>query len=146
MDKGSKANLGLKKRHHFTNSERHQIIQEMISLGCTKRDIWEKYTGKQEEHGQILRWMREFGYNVELPARRHTFTENKWPMKKKERNLALPEDSFDILKLKKRISELESQLQDAEMRAVAFSTMIDIAEKQFNLPIRKKASTKPLKK
>lgn len=29
------------------------------------------------------------------------------------------------------------------MKTVAFSTMVDIAEKEFNVPIRKKYNTKP---
>jgi hypothetical protein len=32
------------------------------------------------------------------------------------------------------------------MKAIAFSTMVDIAEKEFNIPIRKKYNTKPSKK
>jgi hypothetical protein len=36
-------------------------------------------------------------------------------------------------------------LQTAEMKAIAFSTMVDIAEKEFNIPIRKKYNTKSLK-
>lgn len=63
------------------------------------------------------------------------------PSKKKQQ----PEgsDDFETLKLKKRIAELEKQLQTAEMKAIAFSTMVDIAEKEFNIPIRKKHNTKP---
>jgi hypothetical protein len=37
---------------------------------------------------------------------------------------------------------LEKQLQTSEMKAIAFSTMVDIAEKEFNIPIRKKHNTK----
>jgi cell division septum initiation protein DivIVA len=55
-------------------------------------------------------------------------------------------DSFENLQLKKRIEELEAQLKDAEMKSIAFSTMVDIAEKEFNIPIRKKFNTKPSKK
>ncbi|MBL0333033.1 MAG: hypothetical protein IPP65_09435 [Chlorobi bacterium] len=32
---------------------------------------------------------------------------------------------------------MEKQLKDAELKAIAFSTMVDIAEKEFNIPIRK---------
>ena len=67
-------------------------------------------------------------------------------MAKKQATTAKAEDSFEILQLKKRISELENQLKDAEMKAIAFSTMVDIAEKEFKIPIRKKLNTKPLKK
>jgi transposase len=35
------------------------------------------------------------------------------------------------------------QLRDAELKAIAFSTMVDIAEKEFKIPIRKKLNTKP---
>ena len=56
------------------------------------------------------------------------------------------EEDFEILQLKKRISDLEHQLKDAEMKAIVFSTMVDIAEKEFNIPIRKKYNSKPSKK
>lgn len=146
MEVKSKVNPGFKEYIYFSTAERHQIIQEMISSGCTKRDIWEKYTGRPEEHGQLLRWMRELGYNDDLPMRRLNFVENNRVMVKKKTIVVTPDDSFENLQLKKRISELEFQLKDSEMKAIAFSTMIDIAEKQFNIPIRKKVNTKPLKK
>jgi len=53
------------------------------------------------------------------------------------------EDTFENLQLKKRIAELEKQLKSAELKAIAFSTMVDIAEKEFKIPIRKKLNTKP---
>ena len=146
MEEKSKSISGLKKGNHFTVSDRHQIIQEMISTQCTKQEIWEKYTGEDEEHGQLLRWMRKLGYNAELPTRRPNFVENNSVMAKKKTVIASIGGSFENLQLKKRNLELESQLRDAEMKAVAFSTMIDIAEKEFNIPIRKKVNTKPLKK
>ena len=51
--------------------------------------------------------------------------------------------SFENLQLKRRIAELEKQLKEAELKAIAFSTMVDIAEKEFKIPIRKKYNTKP---
>jgi transposase len=56
------------------------------------------------------------------------------------------QDSFENLQLKKRIAELEKQLKDAEMKAIAYATMVDIAEKEFNIPIKKKFNTKPSQK
>jgi hypothetical protein len=108
--------------------------------------VWVKYTGKDQDHGQILRWMRALGYIAEPPVRRPTFVQNKMLMSKRPPPEELSTDSFDNLQLKKRVAELENQLKDAEMKAIAFSTMIDIAEKGFNIPIRKKFNTKPLKK
>lgn len=145
MDKQSKVISGLRSGSSFTITERHHIIQEMLSSQCTKREIWKKYTGQSEEHGNMLKWMRQLGYNVHS-NRSFNFDENKSLMPNKKRTLQIEEESFEILQLKKRVLELENQLKDAEMKAIAFSTMVDIAEKEFNIPIRKKLSTKPLKK
>ena len=46
-----------------------------------------------------------------------------------------------LLKLKKRILAIEQQLKDAETRIISYSTMVDIAEKEFNISIKK--STPP---
>lgn len=135
-----------KKGRHFTREEKHQVIQEMIASGCTKREIWEKYTGQVEEHGQLLRWMKKLGYPTKEKPLSVTFERKSILMprkrKTKEESIAA-EESFENLQLKKRIKELERQLKDAELKAIAFSTMVDIAEKEFKIPIRKKLNTQP---
>ena len=148
MKRESKVILGLNAgarpivpNKHFTDSSKHQIIQEFLSRGCTKKEIWKKYMGNETEHGHLLRWMRKLGYVNQTMGRSANFAS----MAKKEATKGEEEDSFENLQLKKRISELEKQLSDAEMKAIAFSTMVDIAEKEFNIPIRKKYNTKPLK-
>lgn len=128
---------------YFTEEEKHLIIQELISSRCTKAEIWEKYTGEAEEHGQLLRWMRKLGYNTGIKTRRPNIVSNYISMPKKKNKQHELEDSFENLQLKKRILELEKQLKDAELKAIAFSTMVDIAEKEFKIPIRKKLNTKP---
>lgn len=153
MDKKSKVISGLrtnkiiiqKPNKYFSDSEKHQIIQELLETNSTKAEIWEKYTGQEDEHGQLLRWMRKLGYNASIKTRRPNFVENNSAMAKKQQSNEAKEN-FETLHLKKRIAELEDQLKDAEMKAIAFSTMVDIAEKEFNIPIRKKYNTKPSKK
>lgn len=129
-----------KMKFRFTDQEKHDIIREFLSSDCTKRDIWEKYTGEREEHGQLLRWMRQLGYEEGFVNKSYNFIPKSTQMHKKKNK---QEESFEELQLKKRIEELEKQLKDAEMKSVAFSTMIDIAEKEFKIPIRKKYNTKP---
>jgi transposase len=131
--------------HYFSNDEKHRIIQEMLSAQRSKHEIWEKYTGQSHDHGGFLRWMRQLGYSEGINSRRASFATNHYsmPKKKKAENPISSEDSFENLQLKKRIAELEKQLKDAELKAIAFSTMVDIAEKQFKIPIRKKFNTKP---
>lgn len=62
MEQESKVILGLplskivqKPNKYFTETEKHKIIRELISSSCTKQEIWQKYTGQEEEHGQLLR-------------------------------------------------------------------------------------------
>lgn len=132
---------------YFTEDEKHKIIQELISTQCTKVELWEKYTGKDEEHGRILRWMRQLGYNTGINARRPNIVSNLYSMAQKKIKPDKPVnndgEAFENLQLKKRIADLEKQLKDAELKAIAFSTMVDIAEKEFKIPIRKKLNIKP---
>jgi hypothetical protein len=146
MEETCKVISGLRSAGSFTISERHKIIQEAMTSGRSKVEIWKKYTGSSEEHSNILRWMRQLGYNTDNLSRRITFGKNISLMAKKQDTTPEEAESFEVLQLKKRISELENQLKDAEMKAIAFSTMVDIAEKEFKIPIRKKLNTKPLKK
>jgi len=154
MSKKSKSILGLKRGEiikkpntYFSEPEKHFIIQELLSTGCTKAQIWEKYTGQLEEHEQLLRWMRKLGYDSSIKTRRPNFdTKTSVMASKKETKISsitAEMNDFETLQLKKRIAELEKKLKDADLKAIAYSTMVDIAEKEFNIPIRKKYNTKP---
>src|SRR5690554_5277316 len=124
MDKKSKFISGQKTgkiivkkpNKYFSDSEKHHILQEFLSSGCTKREIWEKYTGQEEEHGQLLRWMRQLGYDSSVKTRRPNFTANNTDtvMAKKVKAEDKTIEDFETLQLKKRIAELENQLKDAE--------------------------------
>jgi len=131
---------------HFSIEDQHLIIHEMISSDITKRAIWKKYTGQDEEKGQLLRWMKKLGYGPYRPKKKATLEDQSIQMPKKKTvkpvDAASTED-YETLQLKKRIFELEKQLKDAELKAIAYSTMVDIAEKEFKIPIRKKFNTKP---
>ena len=65
--------------------------------------------------------------------------------------VTLPENEEDMAKKTpdERIKELEAEnkrlnkaLELEKLRSEAFSTMIDLAEKTFNIPVRKKSGTK----
>jgi len=151
MDKKSKVISGLKAgeiiqkaNKYFSEAEKHFIIKELLSTKCTKAQIWEKYTGQLEEHGQLLRWMRQLGYNTSVKTRRPNFDTKTTTMsiRKSKKETINYFGDFETLQLKTRITELEKKLKDAEMEAIAYSTMVDVAEKEFNIPIRKKYNTK----
>lgn len=134
---------------HFSVEDQHKIIQEMISNGCTKRAIWKKYTGQDEEKGQLFRWMKKLGYSSYRPRKKAKLEGTNSPMTRKNKLKPLSnavDQNNDMLQMQRRIFELEQQLKEAEMKAIAYSTMVDIAEQEFKIPIRKKSITKPLKK
>jgi transposase len=141
-----------KQGKYYSETERHSIIQEMLKNDWTKQYTWMLYTGEGEERGQLLRWMRKLGYVGKIEHKQYvskrsirTFELNS-PAMSDKRSTDMDQDSFETMQLKNRIAELEKQLKDAEMKAIAYATMVDIAEKEFNIPIKKKFNTKPLGK
>ena len=133
---------------YFTEIERHKIIRELLSSGCTKQAIWQKYTGQTREHGHLLTWMRQLGYSdTSVLSKKPTIVTNSSTMSNKRTisNTPVSKETihFELLQLQKRNKELEKQLQEAELKAIAFSTMVDIAEEMFKIPIRKKLNTQP---
>ncbi len=82
-----------------------------------------------------------------LSDRRYTEVLKRWQERySDELHLSLQamssKDRTDNKKLEERIKELEKQLELAQMRNVAINTMIDIAEKDYKLEIRKKSGPK----
>lgn len=140
MKEGSKPSLGQWRNNklYFSDHEKKLIIEDYLSGNETKQSVYSRYTGYPAENGKITMWMRKFG--IEDKFVKNT---NFDSMPKRKKDVEVGSDEFETLKLKKRIEELEKQLQTAEMKAIAFSTMVDVAEKEFNIPIRKKHNTKP---
>jgi len=140
MEAKSKSILGSRgRKFHFTKTEQHKIIQEYLTTCCSKQEIWEKYTGELIEHGQILRWMRQLGYREISELKDIPENETKpQEMTRTKEKTPTEEDNQNPEFLKRRIALLEYRLRDAELKATAFSSMIDIAEKELKISIRKK--------
>jgi transposase len=131
-----------KSSRYFSESEKRQVIEEYLSSACSKEEIWRKYTGKSD-HGRLLAWMRDLGYRNKSQLDSTAKTSRFASMSKAKSRGKQGDQNFEILQLQKRIFELEKQLKEAELKAIAFSTMVDIAEDEFKIPIRKKFNTKP---
>ena len=99
----------------------------------------------QEIESKRMSW-QEARSRFQLPFR-FDITYKEWQKKySQEIVLSLPlmnaKDRIDIKKLEARNKELEKQLELAQMRLTAVNTMIDIAEKEYKLEIRKKSGPK----
>jgi transposase-like protein len=92
-------------------------------------------TGSQRKYGiqgnaTVINWLRKYG----------TFDwENQTPSympKSQEQRILELEQKVKLLEKQKAF--LEHQIDRADRKAVLFDMMIDLAEKEFNIPIRKK--------
>lgn len=126
--------LGQKRPSEFSLEERRMIIEEYFRLGGTKRAIWQKYTGQVEEKGNLLVWMRQLGYSEGF--KNDNFVLRQRPMAKSK------SQSKETAELREKVAQLEKALIQSELRATAMETMIEIAEKELKINIRKKSNTK----
>jgi hypothetical protein len=140
MEGKCKPNFGqwFNKRLFLSDEEKLIVINDYLNGKESKADVYFRYTGYREDHGKIGVWMKKLGIKDLRTSRNVSFV----PMSKAKKPIQSEVD-FEKLQLEKRVAELEKQLKLAEMKAIAFSTMVDIAEREFNIPIRKKFNTKP---
>ncbi|MFD2514845.1 hypothetical protein ACFSRY_13295, partial [Pontibacter locisalis] len=104
--------------------EREAMIAEYLTGRYTKAELWHKYTGQSNEHGQLLNWMRKLGY-ISTPAvlRR---AENSVTLRQQAQFVLDTEQPLDPQVLQKRIQELEKQLEAARLQAEGYELMIQL--------------------
>jgi len=125
----------------FSEKEKRKIIEEYLQSGNTKRAIWKKYTGRKKEHGRILSWMRKYGYIPDNKKKNIIFAQKKYHMNDTDNQLDNISE-FEILQLKRRVLELEKQLKESEMKTIAYQTLIEIAERELDVSIKKNFNIK----
>lgn len=108
-----------------------QVVHEYLNSDLSQKELLEKYsiTGASN----ITNWMRKFGFETPFGpfVKRHTTTMSKLDKK-------TPQE----LALEARIQELEKALKFEKLRSLALDTMIEVAEEQLKISIRKKPGTK----
>ena len=121
----------VRKTRFITETQRREIIEEYLGGEETRAAVWRRHTRQQKEKGQMLRWMRQLGYLGKSER------ENVIPL------IAMSQKSKKTKEeLERRIKELENQLLDSQLKEEAYRRMIDIAEKDLKVSIRKKLNTK----
>ena len=115
----------MKGNNFYSESLKKEVVHE-IKLGLlSKSEVKRKYGIKG--WGCIYRWISNFDDNSD------------------NRKL-MDYTKSDKATLIKRIKELERQLEDEQIRSMGYSKMIDIAEEQLKISIRKKPDTKQSRK
>ena len=120
----------------YSEAFRRKVIEEYLSGDVTKMFLVRKY-GIKFKSG-IQRWMKLYGYSDTRqpvmikfkPVRLHALVRkmNTGKASKKQ--------------LEEKIRELEKQLEDEKLRTEAYERMIEKAEKELKVPIRKKSNTR----
>ena len=118
------------KVNRFTDELRFKIVQEYLSTDLTQEDLKRKY--QFGGAGNIQKWMRKF----DLKAPSEQQIELQRMMAKQKEKTAYE------LELEAKIKKLEEQLDHQELKAEALSTMIEIAERELKISIRKKSGAK----
>jgi transposase len=109
----------------YEESFKLRVVREVLSGELTQKEANQRYGIRG--HSTILKWIRKF-------EEHKSFSLNMTPIKKSE--------SQD---LQKRLKQLEYQLENERLRSEGLSRMIDIAEEELKITIRKKSNTKQSK-
>ena len=118
----------------YPEAFKRQVIDEHLRTGMPKSWVQQKHGIRAKS--AILIWMRDLGYvpvgqrTLILPPKRLIVLEEKHA------------PSVDTDDPRKRIEQLERQLEDERLRSEMYLRMIEIAETEYKLPIRKKPGTK----
>ena len=123
----------------YTMSFKLSVVQEVESGLLSVTQAKNKY-GIQGR-STVLLWLRKYGnfdWENQSPSSMSKTPEHK-----------LLELEAKVRLLEKQKNRLEDQLKRSDDKAIIFDMMIDIAEKEYNIPIRKNSSpeqSKPTKK
>jgi transposase len=118
------------KVNRFTDEFKFMVIQEYLNTDISQKDLKEKHGIRG--NGSVSEWMRKFGGDK--------VTEEQISIQKamsKEVDKT-PQER----KLEAKIKELEKALEQERLRTLALNTMINIAERDLKISIRKKSGTK----
>lgn len=123
--------------YQYSEAFKRQVCEEYLRTGQTKKSLLIKYDIRMKSG--IQTWLQQLGYlDIHQKGGSLPFTTSCLAPKK---TLA-PAAETAQQTLEKRIKELEGLLEEEQLRSQAYSRILDIAEKAYNIPIRKKSNTK----
>lgn len=130
MEKGEKIAYKKRSQKDYSMSFKLAIVQSVESGELSTTGACRKY-GIQAR-STVVNWLRKYG----------TFDwENQTPSnmsQSKEQRLLELEAKVKLLEKQKSL--LEHQVERADKKAIIFDMMIDLAEKEYNISIRKNSS------
>lgn len=127
----------MEERRHYSRPFKHSVIKEYLAGGIGMNALLRKHDIRI--NGGIRRWMRQLGYLGNEEKDRSLSAVKPLSLPPKKANKAIPPLNESQ---EQRIKELERLLEDEQLRSEAYRRIIDIAEKEYHIPIRKKPNTR----
>ncbi len=126
------------RRTFYSLEVKHQVCKDHVENGLSLRECVDKYS--LSNHSLVHDWLRQLGYIAGInrrPRSAYIGIENfkSLPDKLKKKNTPLSQEQQQIEFLKK-------ELEDAKLLAEGYRRMIEIAEAELKIPIRKKPNTR----
>jgi transposase len=118
------------KVNQFTDEFRLRVVQEYLNTEVSQAELNAKYGIKSKN--SITNWMRKFG----MKAPNQQQIELQCAMAKQTEKTAYERE------LEGKVQKLEQKLEHERLRTLALNTMIDIAERDLKISIRKKSGAK----
>ena len=122
----------MKEIKHYNDSEKLRLLEDFRNSGVSM-DQFQKFHGLG--HCTISRWMTKFG----LSNQKSNSAVVK--MSKTRKKTTSSEDLSRRI-LEARIQQLEQELKTEKLRALAYKTMIEVAQEELGVDISKKAGAK----
>ena len=119
-----------KENRCFSDAEKLLIIEEYMNSGESMETFQVK---NGMGHCTLSRWMTKFGLSN---------TSHKQFTEMKKAAAQSPEKSLRERTLEVKVAQLERELRNEKLKSMAYSTMIDVAEEELGIEIRKKSGAK----
>lgn len=114
-------------QNQYTEEFKRHVINDYLTGDLTPRQVERKYN---LGNYRLVFWLKEFGYEV----KKTSFV--AFP------TMATSKDNLEQNQDEKSVQELKKQLEDAQLLAESYKRMIEIAEQELKINIRKKSNTK----
>lgn len=116
--------MNIGKETRYTEAFKRQVVWEVETGRLNKSEASQRYGILG--HSTISKWCRTYG---SLPSPKH------------EREI-MDEKDIELLRLQNEIKALRQELDDARYKNVVLETLVDVAERELKIPIRKKYGAK----
>jgi len=111
----------------FTEAFKLHVVGEVESGRISKSEAGRRYGILG--HSTILKWRRKYG---KLPSHRNM----------RLRSRSMDEKEIEMLRLQNEDKALKQELEEARFKNVVLETLVDVAERELKVPIRKKYGAK----